>query len=224
MVPIYVSDGDFTRADQVGEWEFEFPFAIEGDYKSFIARRPMNVSSGFVRPVGGRTGSAWFGDGSGAFGGRSSTGTSSPMGRRSFDGLGYAYLVDIAPARRIDDFSRIVQYEEVWASVPNRRTTYETISYTEQFLQVTPEMDIIELTKAKTAECVWEYALSPLAQLTAPRLVQIGNSFFSQGQWRIYQPGQRILAEDSANSIYMGRIYQRLSRYVTFTGFTDIGT
>lgn len=198
-VPIYWTDGDYTVAEQIAEWEIEFPFVERGDNISFVARRPMRIeSSAMRRPVINQ--------------------------RRTFDGLGYAYFCGQQPARRVDGFSQLVDYDEVWASVPaTNNKTYQSVSYTEQFLQISPEVGIVELSKSKRGQVLWEYAIGPLPQLIAPRLVQLGSVVFSQGGWRPMNPGQTVLSDDSENGIYMGQIYYRKSVYVTYSGFTDLG-
>jgi hypothetical protein len=193
--PIYISDGDFSAANQIRDWEFEFPFTDQGDPKSFVARRLMRIESQYVRPV--------------AF-----------MSRRTFDSMGYAYLVSTTPAKAVDAQSRIVEYEEVWASVPNRRQIYQTVSYTEQPGYFTDGPEIVEITKSKNARVVYEYALAPLAQLLAPRLIIIGGTLYSWAGWRFGMT--EALADDSENTIYLGGIYQRKSAYVTLSAFKEI--
>lgn len=198
-VPIYVDSGNFKVAQQIRDWEFDYPFAADGDNSTFIARRTMRVQSGYQTTRG-------------------------MYGRLLFRNRGYAYFSDITPLRAVDAQSRLVDYDEIWASVPNKRTTYETISYAEQYLirPIGEDPYILDVVKSTNAATVWEYGLQPLRQLKAPRLQELAGRIYSLNGWGQIEEGASVLAEDSQNSIYMGRIYQRKSYYVTYSGFADI--
>jgi len=199
MVPLHVTDGDYSIPEQVRDWEFEYPFFNEGDDQSYVARRLMRCLSPDYS-------------------------NSKSMERRSFPNRGYAYLVDIGKANNVDGQSQILEWEETWASIPKTRLTFQTTSYTEQYLKVEggPIYTVIESTKSTTGEVFWEYGLGPFEQLLAPRLVEVGGVIYPQGGWRALQPGSLALAEDSDNGLYMGRIYYRKTIRVRIAGFSEI--
>lgn len=189
--PLHVDDGNFRVSDQIRDWEYDFPFASEGDGVSFIARRAMRVQSGYP--------------------GRSVLGE-----RKTFPGRGYAYYCGLTPLRAVDAQSRLVDYDEIWASVPIRRVTHQTASYLEQLAYYWDEgqPQIVELPRSKNAKVVWEYALKPLNKLIAPRLAILNERLYAYAGWNNPKKGSEVLAEDSDNGLYMWPIYQRKSVYV----------
>jgi hypothetical protein len=196
-VPLHVDDGNFARADQIRDWEYEFPFTGEGDWRSFVARRLMRVAS-------------------------PSLGFSPFMARRLFTGKGYAYMVETTPARAVDGQSRIVEYEEVWASVPFTRRTFQLVSYTAQpaWYSTDGVPTIVEFTDSYQGEVTWEYAIGPLPTLHAPRLEIIGGVLYNRWNWTTNM--RNPIADDSEGGIYMGGIYYRKTLRVALPSYSVV--
>lgn len=185
--PRYYDDGRFNVPQQNGATSFTFPFADKGDPLTFVARKRMRMASIFYTPA-------------------------ALMQFDDFAFLGRAYLVNRSDAADVGN--GLVEWEDVWASLPKTRTEYGTISYTQQYFL---NSEIIEYTGTRDASFIYEYSLTtPLPRILAPRLFQINNVIYTINYNLSIGEGQPVLAQDTEREIYMAQIFCRKSIYVPF--------
>lgn len=206
-VPGYVSDGDFKIARQNGAASFTQPFASSrNDFSTFIARRTMRVEDGYyANPV--------------------------PMSQFNFGQRGIGYLVDVESPSAIDG-SNLLEYAEVYASLPPTHRDYGTATASIQipYKLVSPDdpevfgWQMLNLNDSFDAVFVYEYSLNaPLPALLRTRLVQIKGSitqfdaaFMQAGfTWKKPPVDGLYLAQNSTSFRWMGGIFCRESIYVT---------
>ena len=130
---------------------------------------------------------------------------------------GKMYLVEQGDTSQVAN--GIVEFTRTFSTVPAPRLEYGQIGYTRQEFTGTA---IVEFTETVPCVIAWEYSLSPLKQLLAPRIVAIGSTFKTFGDWGTFAVGQQYLAEDSLNDIYKSKIYFRNSIYITWKALTLI--
>ena len=124
---------------------------------------------------------------------------------------GKMYLVEQGDTSQVAN--GIVEFTRTFSTVPAPRLEYGQIGYTRQEIVGST---IAEFTETVPCRVVWEYSLSPLKQLLAPRVVSIAGTFKTFGDWGTFTVGQQYLAEDSENGIYKSKIYYRKSIYITW--------
>lgn len=192
-VPAFVEDGDFSVIAQNGALTPSFPFADKGDFTSFVMRGKFRVNlNNWQKPI--------------------------PMSQINFPTYGTAYLVSIGDPQTINE-SDLVDYPFVYASVPDTRTEYGSVSYTPQVpaQDASNNKTLLQYNDTFDAELVYEYsANSPLPQLFRGKLIKtaatFGTGFAQAGGWKVSaQNNNRQLAQNSTTRIYMGKIYERLS-------------
>lgn len=179
-------DGDWTIPQQHGGWRYSFPFSGEANFAAFVASRTMMQRlDKFTPPTAMQAKALKFGT---------------------------AYLVEIGDPDSIG--GGILQWEEKWASLPAKRVIPGSIVHTFQFLNF-GTLGLQEITKGVPCETEYEYKIgSPLPPLTAPRVQKNNGIAYVFGPAKGLSAGDRVLAEDSASRIYMGRIYERAATFV----------
>lgn len=197
-VPGIIEDGDFSILLQNGAWTPSFPFANVGDEKTFIMRAKFRVNlNNWTPPIA--------------------------MSQLVFSTYGTAYFVDIENTDSING-SELVDYTLVYASIPNRRVEYGSASATIQKSVVNADTSIslVAYTDTFDGQYVYEYsANAPLQQLYRGRLVRPTNTLSANpiqqaGPWHnAAQGGNSQLAQNSTSRIWKGKIYERLSVFVT---------
>ncbi len=197
-VPGIIEDGDFSVLLQNGAWVPSFPFANVGDDTTFIMRAKFRVNlNNWVKPIA--------------------------MSQLSFTAYGLAYFVDIESTDGINN-SEIVDYTFVYASIPVRRVEYGSASATIQksVKNADTTVSLVQYTDTFDAQFIYEYsANAPLPQLIRGRLMRPTNVLSAgpiqqAGPWKnASQAGNAQLAQNSTSKIWKGRIYERLSVFVT---------
>ena len=194
-----IVDGNFRFAAQNGGTSFRYPFADKGDGKSFIASRKVRqLASSYIAPT---------------------------INSVMYFPQGAAYLVDFNAPEPVSDGQALLEWTEVYAAIPQVRTEYGSIVYTQQFLEISGvgEKSITEYTSTRNAAVVYEYSLNaPLPAVQAPALMSLANIIFSRGGWGTFLPGTIILAQDTTSEIWMGKIYSRKSVYVEYQAVINL--
>lgn len=196
-VPAIVNDGDFTIAQPNGAPVYSFPFWSKGDSKTFTAKQPVRVEiSRFKMPI--------------------------LMSQKSFPNIGKAYLVDISNPEQIAG-SNLMEYDEIYASLPSKRLEYGQASYTPQYADPASQI-LFAFTDLYDATWVYEYSLyKPLPSLYSPKLFKLIDGIFQSADFRPIGIGNDRLVQNSVSSIYMGQIFQRLSIYAALPNFGKAG-
>ncbi len=203
MIPQRVDDGDFSVAMQDGEWNFEYPFADRGDFVSFVATRTMRVDAVKFRPPAKMT----------------------PMQFLQLPLINGAiqigYLTSFSPPKGAGN--ALLEYTEEYASVPQTRTEYNSVSYTQIVALSSGESSFSygavaygEISAILDGKTVFEYQLStPLPTLHQPRFVNVGgnHTFVFGSIHEILTQAGYILAQDSESEIYKCEIFTRKSIY-----------
>jgi len=189
-VPGTVDDGLFTVPQQNGAAVYEYPFFDRGDSTTFIATVKMIVDLDyFVVPV--------------------------PMSVKQFGLLGNAFLVDLIPPS--DTTQRLYEYSLVYANIPKTRKEPSTVTYTNQSPTDSATLtvaNVVNFTSTVQAEDVFEYSVNaPLPPLIAPVLVAGAGQVYRFGDYN--RGATRVLAQNSEARIYMGKIYERKSTFIT---------
>lgn len=213
-VPATVIDGDFSIAQQNGDTEYDFPFSYRGDFKTFTATLTMRVSvSKYMSPSG--------------------------MGQKIFGNLGRAYLADFTEPTMVGQ--GLFEYKLVYASVPlNNFPEYGSCSYTVQTYTIGldgADDTLSGYNDTFNATYFFDYSLyKPLPQILKTQLIlkpePLTGTF--PGRQQINIVGSRleintargqtglVLAQNTTSKIYKGRIFERLSVYITFVNPTPL--
>ncbi len=188
-----IADGNFRFAFQNGGTTFRYPFADKGDGISFIASLKKRIlATSYLAPT---------------------------INSRMDFPQGPAFLVDFSPPTPVSEGEALLEWTESYASIPQTRTEYGSITYTQQFLATNGigERSVEEWTATRDAAFVYEYSQNaPLPRIQAPLLVTLANVIFARGGWGTFTDGQLILAQDTTSEIYMGKIYQRKSVIIPY--------
>jgi len=193
-VPNIINDGDFTVAAQNGSMAWDVPLAGVGDYDHIAGRIKIRVDVSSFKP--------------------SDLETLAPRSLVTGDGSKTCYLVGMSPSDIPGN--NLIEFELTYANLPASRTEYTTLNYTQQWIAantstVPVNYSIVEFTNKRTAVVTYDYFFknSPLAQIHAPRLEQIGNAIFGFSGWSVFTDGQMVIAEDSSIERYLGDIFVR---------------
>lgn len=194
-----IDDGNYNIAQQNGSIVLDWPLASVGDFNHFTAKvmRAVDVRR-FVAPL--------------------------PMDQRSFD-LGDAYLVDLTDPSRDGSpgGSMILNYTELYASLPVTRIEYTTIVYTQQFADIVGQTFEDAPPITRDAQVTYEYSLvKPLVTLEAPKLYVIGGVLFESGHFTKLNDGDLVLAEDSSTLRYLGLIWCRRSVRIVWRNKVEV--
>ncbi len=197
--PRYYDDGSFNVAQQNGPWRYSFPFAERGDRFTFIAQRMMRCAAIALRP--------------------------SVLMTQINSSLGRAYLVNVSESKDVG--GGLLEWEETWASLPQTRSEYGSITYTLQDLtkdaSTPPQFTLREFTSTRDARVVYEYSITaPLPRQLAPMVILVNNRAYGFGGWGTFYAGQEILAQDTQSQIYMCRIYERKSVLIEYQPFVQL--
>lgn len=191
--PIYFSDGDYTRELEIGTGEWVTPFSNVGDQKSFEYIATYRIAEPHYKRA------------------------------KSLQKVklreGYAYMVDESPTSHIGN--GIVEYKRTYASIPETRYEYSSISYSRQeaFFDGT-DPRIVTITETVPCVILYEYSITPLPVIEAPRIELIDNVFFTFGGWGKFVVGQLYLAQDTEISIYKGGMNCRKSILIKWKALT----
>ena len=202
--PSYYDDGNFTIAQQNGPWLFAFPFSEKGDSSTFTATRKVRQKATAIKKP-------------------------ALMSKLNFN-LGTTYLVSISETKDVSN--GLVEWEEIWASVPVSRREYGSITYTLQDLHITFSSagrtpTLLEYTTTRDAAFLYEYSVGkPLPRRIAPVVViqnvEGSQSIYGFGGWGTFTTGTEILAQDTTSSIYIGKIYERRSVLIEYQPFVSL--
>ncbi len=194
-----IADGNFRFAAQNGGTSFRYPLADKGDGKSFIASRKVRqLASSYIAPT---------------------------INARMDFPQGPGFLVDFNSPSPVSDGEALLEWTEQYASIPQPRTEYGSITYTQQELQLDSVggRSIAEITSTRDAAFVYEYSQNaPLPRIQAPLLFEVANVIFARGGWGTFPPGSIILAQDTQSEIYMARIYCRKSVFIVYDPFIEL--
>lgn len=197
-VPNRIDDGDFTRAQQNGEYSQEQPFASKGDFYTTLYSVPMRVDTRFYNP-------------------------NPKSSQRQFP-RGVCYLVDIESQQQVAN-SQLTDYIEIYATLPPSRPEYQSVTWDADIIRVVDNVKVGTFTGVVDGLVLYEYSLgSPLPALfRAYRDDSIGLRIPGsgpQGRNPTYQG--RILAENSTSENWMGDIFVRKSVYIKPPPFTFV--
>lgn len=190
--PKIIADGNFNFAQQNGPTSYKLPFADKGDFRSFQAINTMRVAAAkYTTPF--------------------------VNSLQTFP-LGNAYLSDMTAPSEVQG-GALLEWQEIFASIPQPRSEYGSITYTQQYIStsVLGDRSIIDWTQTRDGRILYEYSLNtPLARILAPVLIEFASIIYFQGGWGTFTPGQEILAQDTTSEIYLGKIYCRKSVLVPY--------
>lgn len=200
-VPTQISDGDWRRLIPMEGGKIEFPFSDKGDNESFVETLKYRMDRGAFRPR-----------------------TSMTQTRCT---LGTGYLVRQGDPHDVG--CNLLEWEDRFAMVPNKRTEYGSFNYTAQWFATVIEAnvdpskyfynvnyDIEEQTFTVSAEFEYEYfATTPPSALIKPRVFLLFGRMYNIGGTPVI--GNRLVAEDSTVTIWEGKIYERRTPYVKLT-------
>ncbi len=248
--PQFISDGDFSTAAQNGIWKKERPFAKWGYFQPFIARRKMRqLETSFVPPTPMQTRQFANEYTVNYPTAEVSAGAVLISGTATRTTPATAYLTGISEASPVDDMSGLVEWEEEWCNVPEKMLIWGSTNYTQVFgisgtilqqvslpfdsytiyeFAAQPEVGLDIFAFVTVTGTAFPLPIPTLPTMTAPRVVEIspgvpkilGGAGVTTTQ--IVQQSVPILAEDSNNSIYRGRIIQRESKWVIKKLFTAV--
>lgn len=249
-LPQWINDGDFTTATQNGVWRKERPFAKWGYFQAFIARRKMRqIETSFTPPTPMQT-RTFTNEYSVTYPkAEVSAGAILVSGATVRSTPATAYLTGISEAVPVDDGSGLVEWEEEWCNIPEKMLVWGSTNYTQLFgIDVTtpqqvstsfdsytiyefdaqPEVGLDIFAFVTTAGTSFPLPIPTLPTLIAPKVVDLGEGTLKilggagVTSAQITAQSVPILAEDSNNSIYQGRIIQRESKWVIKKLFTAL--
>lgn len=190
--PRQVNDGNFKLARQHGATSWEFPFAHEGDATAWVATITMRQDQAYFRPL-------------------------APMTRlNTVRGVGYL----VSPEDVKDIGQGRVEWQRIVANIPAKRTVpggNGMLNIQTLVKMVVPgepaTYESEEIPLPKSTQLTYEYAISPLPLLAAPRILIFNQSknYVLLGGWRVFKPGEMVLVNDSEHSLYRGLIYCRMT-------------
>lgn len=197
-VPNFIDDGHWDLLQRSEGGDIEFPFSDRGDnvtWKQQIHYKQLRES---YRPRAAMT-------------------------RIQCD-LGFGYLTKLGSLS--DCGGGLVEWKDTFSAVPNKRIEPGSFSYTYQWWRGVSEanvdpskyfynvnFDIEEQTFTVYCEYEYEYFINTAPQpLIKPRVFLLFGFLQSIGGTPVL--GNRLVAEDSAVSIYEGKIYERRTPYV----------
>lgn len=199
--PYRYDDGSYRIPYQVGTTIFSSPFVDKGDSVSWMAKMTFVQDAPYYVP------------------------TRISFVRRFTRGS--AYLVNISDTADIGN--GLLQWEETYAPVPQKRTEYGSVTYTQQFIEQIPRDDggfnfgLVEWTNTRDASIIYEYNFrTPLPRLLSPKAIQQGNKVYLEGRFGLFTEGQSILARDTESDIWNGQIYVRKSTYIQYHNFVQL--
>ncbi len=249
--PQFVMDGDFTVAQQNGIWRKERPFSKWGYFQPFIARRKMRQLESSFTPPTPMTTRTFANEVSVTYPtAQVSAGQVLVTGSTTRSTPAIAYLTGITEAVPVDDSSGLVEWEEEWCNIPEKMLVWGSATYTQVFgldiddnpqqvntsfdsytiyeFAAQPDFGLDVFAFVTTAGTAFPLPVPTLPTLIAPKIVELapgvpkilGGAGVTTSQ--ITAQSVPILAEDSNNTIYQGRIIQRESKWVVKKLFTSV--
>jgi hypothetical protein len=117
----------------------------------------------------------------------------------------------------------LIEFRRMWTDIPKKRTEKGSIVYPLQITTTTvteeaTTYEISEVPLAMPCDIEYEYSTSNFSIRRAPRVTVVAGLLVRIGP-SSSTVGPRVLAEDSVVTIYKGKIYQRVEKYVNTTYF-----
>lgn len=213
-VPSFIDDGNFSTAQQNGPGWWTLPFMNRGDSRTFEFHAKFRQSAASYVPYENQMAGV--------------LNTPPPLIVRENPqwiqtARGKAYLVE--ESETTDVGCGILEFTRTYAGLPEARTEFSSIVYPFQFPSNSASYDwtvppagpeVAELPIRVQASIVFEYSLTPLPVIRAPKVFTVFNTFVYIGT-----PPENgfFVAEDSENSIYRGYFYERKTAYVEWAPF-----
>lgn len=212
-VPNVIDDGGVS-----GNWNVldsydyapSFPFSDKGDNQSFTIAQRYKIDKNAYRPR-------------------------ATMSATQFP-QGLAYLTKLGTPR--DTGCGIYDVEDIFSSVPVTRTEYGSYCYQQQWYDTVANTDvdpskyfynvtydIAEQSFTVSGEYLYEYFINTApVTLRKPRVYFIfGRLYYDAAGGKPYT-GTKIIADDSAVTIYAGRIFERKTPYVLINTGTAVSS